>query len=68
MEFFLGRLQVKQKSYKLLIVYRALNTSVLAFIGDLTDLLEQQVTSLTRELVILGDLNIHVDEPQDGDT
>ena len=68
MEFFLGRLQVKQKSYDPLIVYKAPNTSVLAFIGKLTDLLEQQVTSLTSELVILGDLNIHVDEPQDGDT
>ena len=63
MEFFFGRLQVKQKSYELPIVYRALNTSVLAFIGDLTDLLEQQVTSLTSELTILGDLNIHIDVP-----
>ena len=68
MEFFLGRLQVKQKSYELFIVYRALNTSVLAFIGDLTDLLEQQVASLTSELVFLGDLNIHIDDPQDGNS
>ena len=67
MEFFLGRLQVKQKSYELLIVYRAPSTSALAFIGNLTDLLEQQVTSLTSELFILGDLNIHIDEPQDSD-
>ena len=44
MEFFLWRLQVKQKSYELLIVYKAPNTSVLAIIGDLIDLLEQQVT------------------------
>ena len=56
MEFFLGRLQVKQKSDDLLIVYTVLNTSVLTSIGDLTDLLEQQVTSLTSELVILGGL------------
>ena len=68
MESFLGRLQVKQKSYELLIVYRALNISVLAFIGDLSDLLKQQVTSLTSELVILIDLNIHIDEQQDGNT
>ena len=68
MEFFLGRLQIKQKSYELLIVYRTLNTSILAFIGDLTDLLEQQVASLTSELVILGDLSIQIDEPWDGNT
>ena len=49
-------------------MYRAPNTSVSSFIGDLIDLLEQQVTSLASELVILGDLNIHVDEPQDSDT
>ena len=49
-------------------VYRTPNTSVLAFIGDLTDLLEQQVTSFTSEFVVLGDLNIHIDEPQDSNT
>ena len=40
----------------------------MSFIGDLTDLLKQHVTSLTSELVILGDLNICTDEPQDNDT
>ena len=50
------------------IIYRILNTSVLLFCEELAQLFEKYFQTDTKNTVILGDLNIHMDDLQHPDT
>ena len=56
-----------ESSHNINVIYRPPETNVLSFISDLMDLLESQITS-PGPITILGDLNIKVNDKNDGDT
>ena len=50
------------------IVYHIPNTSVIQFCSKLSDLMESNVLEDHRHIIMLGDFNIHVDNPEHPDT
>ena len=54
-----------KSSHNINVIYRPPETNVLSFISDLTDLSESQITS-PEPITILGDLNIKVNDKNDG--
>ena len=50
------------------IVYSILNTSVIQFCSELSDLMESNVFDNHGHLIMLGDFNIHVNNPEHPDT
>ena len=56
-----------KSSHNINVIYRPPETNVLSFLSDLTDLLESQITS-PGPITILGNLNIKVNDKNNGDT
>ena len=42
--------------------------SVITFCGELAEALEQDITDNTKQLVMIGDFNIHMDSRDNSDT
>ena len=63
-------LPVKGKSLilSLYTVYRIPNTSVLTFCDEMANDLENNILSDRDEAILIGDFNIHMDDPEDPDT
>ena len=63
-------LSVKVKSLVLSLytVYRIPNTSVLIFCDEMANVLENNIVSDRGETILIGDFNIHMDDPEDLDT
>ena len=49
-------------------VYRIPNTSVLTFYDEMANVLENNIVSDRGETILIGDFNIHMDNPEDLDT
>ena len=52
----------------LYLIYRLPSTSVLQFCSDMTDIMERRITDDLGKLLLIGDFNIHIDEPTEPDT
>ena len=52
----------------LFLIYRLPSTSVLQFCNDMTDIMERRITDDLGKLLLIGDFNIHIDEPTEPDT
>ena len=52
----------------LYLIYRLPSTSVLQFCNDMTDIMERRITDDLGKLLLIGDFNIHIDEPTEPDT
>ena len=63
-------LSVKVKSLVLSLytVYRIPNTSILTFCNKMANVLENNIVSDRGETILIGDFNIHMDDPVDTDT
>ena len=61
-------LHAKALSINLYVLYRSPTTSVLSFCTDLADVLEHNITTDTGNPIIIGDFNIHLDQPENPDT
>ena len=65
------KIKVKQqngRSLNLYVIYWYPNTSMLEFVGILSDTLEQNILVDWGDLVLIGDFNVHMDNPTDSDT
>ena len=49
-------------------VYRIPNTSVLTLCNEMANVLENNIVSDRGETVLIGNFNIHMDDPEDLDT
>ena len=61
-------LHAKVLSINLYVLYRPPTTSVLSFCTDLADVLEYNITTNTGNPIIIGDFNIHMEQPENPDT
>ena len=55
-------------SVNLYVIYRIPNTSVVQFCSELADLLEGNIVHDHGHLILTGDFNIHMDNPENPDT
>ena len=60
--------KVKSLVLNLYTVYRIPNTSVLTFCNEMAHVLEDNTVGDRGETILLGDFNIHMDDPVDPDT
>ena len=58
----------KALSINLYVLYRPPTTSVLSFCTDLADVLEYNTTTDMGNPIIIGDFDIHLDQPENSDT
>ena len=68
MECVHTNIKVNNTCICLYIIYRILNTSVLLFCEELAQLFEKYFQTDTQNTILLGDLNIHMDDLQHPDT
>ena len=61
-------LHAKALSINLYVLYRPSTTIVLSFCTDLADVLEYNITTNMGNPIIIGDFNIHLDQPENADT
>ena len=61
-------LKTGQSLIKLYVIYHMPSTSVLNFCNDLANHIELNVTKNRGKLLLVGDFNIHLDEPVHSDT
>ena len=54
--------------FNIYIIYCIPNTSVIQFCSELSDLMESNVLKGHGQIIMLGDFNIHVDNPEHPDT
>ena len=50
------------------LIYRLPSTSVLQFCSDMTDIMERRITDDLGKLLLIGNFNVHTDEPTEPDT
>ena len=62
------RAKFRNKTLNLYTIYRHPNTSVLQFTESMANLLEKNILSDHRELILTGDFNIQMDKPHLSDT
>ena len=62
------KIKINNTDICLYIIYRILNTSDLLFCEELSQLLERYFLIDTQNMILLGDLNIHMDALQHPDT
>ena len=60
--------QQNERSLNLYVIYQYPNTSMLEFVGILSDTLEQNILADRGDLILIGDFNVHMDNPMDSDT
>ena len=68
MELLHLSVKVKSPVLSLYTVYRIPNTNVLTFCDEMANVLENNIVSDRGETILIGDFNIHVDDPEDLDT
>ena len=68
MELLHLSVKVKSLVLSLYTVYRIPNTSVLTFCDEMANVLENNIVSDRGETILIGDFNIHMDDPKDQDT
>ena len=64
------KIKVKQqngRSLNLYVIYQYPNTSMLEFAGILSDTLEQNILADRGDLILIGNFNVHKDNPTDND-
>ena len=61
-------LHAKVLSINLYVLYRPPTTSVLSFCTDLADVMEYNITTDMDNPIIIGNFNIHLDQPENPDT
>ena len=66
-KFALYTLQLGHTNIDILTIYRLQKESVLTFCEEFATLLEHLILS-SSELIVLGDMNIHMDVPTDPNT
>ena len=59
---------VKRLVLNLYTVYRIPNTNILTFCNEMANVLENNIIANRGETILLGDFNIHMDDPVDPDT
>ena len=65
------KIKVKQqngRSLNLYVIYQYPNTSMLEFVGILSDTLEQNILADRGDLILISNFNVHMDNPMDSDT
>ena len=65
------KIKVKQqngRSLNLYVIYQYPNMSMLEFVGILSDTLEQNILADWGDLILIGNINVHMDNPTDSDT
>ena len=65
------KIKVKQqngKSLNLYVIYQYPNTRMLEFVGILSDILEQNILADQGDLILIGNFNVHMDNPMDSNT
>jgi hypothetical protein len=62
-EYMMCTLSTKSKAFRVVIVYRPPKCSLSTFIDEFSELLPD-IMLLRDDLVIVGDFNIHIDDPQ----
>ena len=55
-------------TFEVYVIYRYPGTSIISFCGELTDILENNITKNKGYLLLLGDFNIHLDKQDLPDT
>ena len=68
MELLHLSVKVKCLVLSLYTVYRIPNTSVVTFCDEMANVLENNIVSDRGETILIGDFNIHMDDPEDLDT
>ena len=69
MELLHLSVKVKSLVLNLYTVYRIPNTSILTFCNEMANVLENNIIVSDRgETILIGDFNIHMDDPEDPDT
>ena len=56
-------LKMAQLSINLYVIYHIPSTSVLTFCNDLATLIKLNITKDRGKLLLIGDFNIHLDQP-----
>ena len=62
------KVKVPSKVLDLLIIYRIPSTSILESCNELAAFMEDNITTLRGNLMLMGDLNIHMDDKGDPGT
>ena len=68
MELLHLSVKVKSLVLSLYTIYRIPNTSVLTFCNEMANVLEKNIVSDRGETILVGNFNIHMDDPEDPDT
>ena len=66
-EYIVVDVDCHDKRFLLMVVYRAPNVAINTFLSDFSQVIEQFM-SKSSDFVIVGDFNIHMDQPQAHET
>ena len=68
MKLLKAKVNINSTSLALYVINQIPNTSVITFCEELAEALEWNITDNTKELVMIGDFNIHMDSRDNSDT
>ena len=68
MELLKAKVNINSTSLALYVIYGILNTSVITFCEEIAEALEWDTTDNIKELVIIGEFNIHIEGRDNSDT